>query len=91
MYTVDVPGAVFPGILGDCILKEGFDATIDFSEMLIGVFKLEGVPIDPEVAIAIDDLAVVDLVGVVCLGEDVLHHRPGVYDPLTHPVVLKRD
>ena len=56
------------------MLEEAFDAIIDFSEMFVAVSKLDRVSIDLEVSISIDDLSVVDLVGVVCFCEYVLHH-----------------
>lgn len=77
--------------LGVDMLEEAFDAIVDFSKIFIAVSKLDWVSIDLEVSISIDDLAVVDLVGVVCFCEDVLHHRPGVYDALAHSVVLEGD
>jgi hypothetical protein len=91
MQAAYLPAAAFPGIIGDGILKEGLDAAVNLAEVLIAASKLDGVPVDAEVAVAVDDLAVVDLVGVVGLGEDVLHHRPRVDDALPHPVVLQRN
>jgi hypothetical protein len=64
---------LFFWLVGD-ILEEAFDAIIDFSKMLVAVSKLDRVSIDFEVSISIDDLSVVDLVGVVCFCENVLHH-----------------
>lgn len=44
-----------------------------------------------EVPVPVDDFAVVDLVGVVGLGEDVLNHGARVYDALPHAIVLQRN
>jgi hypothetical protein len=91
MHAAYIACAAFLPLLSYGILKEALDAAIDLAYVLIAAPKLDGIPIDPEVLIAIDDLAIIDLVGVVGLGEDVLHHRAGVDDPLPHPVVLQRD
>lgn len=56
----------------DNLLKEGFDTIVNFSEVFVGVSKMNGVPLDFEELVAVEYLSVVELVGIVGFGENVL-------------------
>lgn len=53
-------------------VKEGFDAVIYFSEVFVGVAKVYGIPLDFKELVAIEYLSVVELIGIVGFGENVL-------------------
>ena len=76
----------FSGLIGG---KEGLDAVVDLTKILIAAPKLDGIPLDLEIFIFVHNIAIVHVIGVVCFGEDVLDHRAGVDQSLTHPIVLQ--
>lgn len=61
-------------VLRDNILKEALDPVIDLANIFIAVLELDRIAVNLEVLVAIDYLSIVDLVGVVGLGEYVLDH-----------------
>ena len=69
--------------------KEGFDAVVDLPKIFIAAPKLDGIPLDLQIFILVHNIAIVHVIGIVGFGEDILDHRPGVDQPLTHPVVLQ--
>jgi hypothetical protein len=59
-------------------LKEAFNATINFSKVLIISLKLDRSSIHLHKSISIDDFAIVDLICVICFCQYVLNPRPSV-------------
>lgn len=73
------------------LLKEAFDATINFPKVLIIGLKFDRSPIDLHESISIDDFAIVDLICIICFGQNVLDPRPGVDKSFPHPIIFQRD
>lgn len=74
------------GLIGG---KEGLDTIVDFAKIFIAAPKLDGIPLDLEILIFIENIAIVHMIGVVCFGEDVLDHGSGVDQSLAHSIVLQ--
>lgn len=72
----------------DDLVKEGLDPIVDFSEVFVAAAEVDWVALDFDKFVAVQDLAVVELIGVVGLGEYVLDNWPSIDEPFAHAVVL---